>query len=84
MLGKKGPELLLSRLTLATTHPELYCLKEQLLLNIINITEEEDRLNGPGPLLIKMLSNILLRIIEFIEAALLTRGPNDGVAYWAK
>ena len=81
MLGKEGPKLPPSRLTLATTYLELYRLGERLLLDIIDITKEGERLNRPGPLLIKRLLNILLRIIEFIEATLSTRGPNDRVAY---
>ena len=84
MLGKEGPKLPLLQLILATTYSELYYLEEQLLLDIINITKEGDRLNGPGPLLIETLPNVLLRIIEFIEIALLTCGPNNKVAYWAK
>ncbi len=81
MLGKEGPELPPSRPTLATTHLELYRLGERLLLDIMDITEEGERLNGPGPLLIKRLPDVLSRTTEFIEAALSTRGPNDGVAY---
>ena len=84
MLGKEGPELPASRPTLAMTHPELYCLGEQLLLDIMDIIEEGDRLNEPGPLLIERLPDVLSRTIEFIEATLSTRGPNDGVAYWAE
>ena len=53
-------------------------------MDIMDITEEGERLNGPGPLLIKRLPDVLSRTTEFIEAALSTRGPNDGVAYWAE
>src|SRR5882757_7248002 len=84
MVGKEGPELPATRPTLATTHPELYRLGERLLLDIIDITEEGDRLNRPGPLLIERLPDVLSRTTEFIEAALSTRGPNDRVAYWVE
>jgi len=81
MLGKEGPELPATRPTLATTHPELYRLGERLLLDIIDITEEGDRLNGPGPLLIERLPDVLSRTIEFIEVILSIYSPNDKVVY---
>ena len=80
----EGPELPASRPTLAMTHPELGSQGETLII-AINKFFEEGKENGELiEALTEQLPDLLASMVEFIGAALSTRGPNDGVAYWAE
>ena len=66
------------------THLELGSQGETLII-AINKFFKEGKENGElTEALIEQLLDLLASIVEFIRAALSTRGPNDGVAYWAK
>ena len=66
------------------THPALSSQGETLITEINKVFEEGERSGGlPGSLL-ERLPALFLSTVEFIGAALSTRGPNDGVAHWAE
>ena len=63
------------------THPELGSLGESLILEINKFFKEGEKSGGLTRALLEQLPALLLGIVEFIGAALSTRGPNNGVAY---
>ena len=83
MLGKEGPELPPSRPTLTMTHPELQRQGEQILKDIMDISEEGNKGEDIQSFL-ERLPGLFEKMSDFIGATLSTRGPNDGVAYWAE
>jgi hypothetical protein len=85
LLGEmEGPEMPPTRPTLAMTHPELGHQGETLIIAINKIFEEGEESGRLSDLALRELPDLLASMVEFIGAALSTRGPNDGVAHWAE
>jgi hypothetical protein len=83
LLRREGPELPPSQPTLATTHPELACLGEQIIVDIQDIIGKrsrsftEDDFNA----LMAQLLDIFNRVLDFLMTTLATRGQYDNVAH---
>ena len=83
---REGPELPPSRPTLATTHPELGRLGEQIIIDIQEIMEKGSRsfTKDNFDALTTQLPDVFNRVLDFIGTALATRGHYDSVAYWVE
>src|ERR1700716_1707444 len=83
---REGPELLLSRPTLATKHPELASLGE-LIISIIQLLIEQGNKSCTGDdfrALAEQLLGFCNNVLAFVETALATRGHYNNVAHWVK
>lgn len=85
-LRREGPELPLSRPTLATTHPELGSLGERIITEIQSIIEQGNNCTVQDDFmgLFRRLPEFLLTVESFIGTALAVRGPNDSIAHWVE
>ena len=85
-LHREGPELPPSRPTLATTHPQLASLGEQIIVDIQGIMEKgsrsftEDDFNA----LTTQLLDVFNRVLDFVATTLATRGHYNNVAHWVE
>jgi hypothetical protein len=80
---REGPELPLSQSTLATTHPKLGRLGEQIIIDIQEIMEKGSRsfTKDDFDALTTRLPDIFNRVLDFVGTALATRGHYDNVAH---
>ena len=74
---REGPDPLATRPTLAMSHPELGSLGGEIIGKIIELTDQ----GRQGSFAFDALLELFDRMIDFVERALTTRGPNDSVAY---
>jgi hypothetical protein len=63
------------------THPEPGSLGEEIIKDIMEIADGEQR--SPSSIM-GVLPQLFDKVVSFIGDALAVRGPNDGVAYWAE
>jgi hypothetical protein len=80
---KEGPELPPSRPTLATTHPELTCLGEQIIVDIQTLIEQRDksRIRDDFKALAEQLPGFCDSILSFVGTALATHSCYDNIAH---
>jgi hypothetical protein len=76
---REGPELPPTRPTLAMTYPKLGRLGEEIIRNIMEITDGGEQRSHSS--IVGVLPQLFDKVLNFVEDALATRGPNDGVAY---
>jgi hypothetical protein len=82
---QEGPELLELQLTLTTTHPHLVSQGHAIIKAIKELLNPDNNWHeGTYSALIAQLLGLFDLVTEFVSALLIARGPNDGVAYWAK
>jgi hypothetical protein len=83
---REGPELPLSQPTLATTHPELASLGEQIICNIQTLIEQRNKsyTEDDFKALAEQLPGFCDSVLEFVETVLATCGHYNNVAHWVK
>ena len=85
-IHREGPELLLSCLTLATTHPELASLGELIISNIQLLMEQGNKscTGDDFRALVEQLPGFCDSVLDFVGTALVTCGHYDNVAHWVE
>jgi hypothetical protein len=78
---REGPDPPPTRPTLAMSHPELGSLGGEIIEKIMELTDQGRQ--GVG-FAFDALPELFDKVVDFVERALTTRGPNDSVAYWAE
>jgi hypothetical protein len=75
-----------SRPTLATTHLELACLGEQIIIDIQTLMEQGNKshIGGDFKALAEQLPGLFDSVLDFVGTALATRGHYDNVAHWVE
>ena len=83
LIRREGPELLPSRPTLATSHPELASLRELIILNIQLLMEQGNKscIGDDFRALAEQLPGFCDSVLDFVGTALATRGHYDNVAH---
>jgi hypothetical protein len=78
----EGPELPPLRPTLATTHPELACLGEQINTDNTEIMDKGNR-SSTGDAFAALVAQLpdVFNVLDFVTAALAKRGHYDNVAH---
>src|SRR5437016_7740641 len=79
---REEPDPPLTRPTLAMSHPELGSLGEEIIVTIIDITDEGKQRSHKS--IVSMLPGLFDKMMCFVEDALLVHSPNDNVAFWAE
>ena len=80
---REGPEPPPSRPTLATTHPELASLGERIIVDIHELMDKgsKSRTGDEFEALTAQLPDLFNSVLDFVGAALATRGHYDNVAH---
>jgi hypothetical protein len=83
---REGPELPLSQPTLATTHPELASLGEQIICNIQTLIEQGNKsyTGNDFKALAEQLLGFCDSVLEFVETVLATHSYYNNVAHWVE
>ena len=81
---REGPELPLSRPTLATTHPQLACLGETIISEISEIMDDGSTDGGDLGAALERLPDLFIKVTDFVGTALVVQGSYDNVAYWVE
>lgn len=77
--GVQGPELPPSRPTVAATHPQFSRQGQQLIVDITNLTTENEALLTAN--FADAVISIFDCTIDFVHTALAARSPDDFVAH---
>ena len=80
---REGPELPLSRPTLATTHLELASLGEQIISNIQILIEQgnKSRIGDDFKVLVEQLPGFYDSVLDFVGTMLAIRSHYDNVTH---
>jgi hypothetical protein len=83
---REGPELPPLQPTLATTHPELASLGEQIIFRVQALIEQgnESCTGDNFKALAEQLPGFCDSVLDFVETALATCGHYNNVAHWVE
>jgi hypothetical protein len=83
---REGLELPLLWLTLATTHPELASLGEQIIFRVQALIEQENKscTGDDFKVLAEQLLSFCDSVLDFVETVLATYGHYNNIAHWVE
>jgi hypothetical protein len=78
---REGPELPLSRPTLATTHSQLACLGETIISEIVEIMDNGSTNGGDLRAALVRLPDLFIKVMDFVRTTLVVRSSYNNVVY---